>query len=178
MYKSLSIRPFLEKKLIRPILGFLSQGVTPDKLALTVALGVMIGVLPVFGVASILCALIALRLRLNMAAIQLAHYAAAPLQFILLVPFIRIGGVVFNQPPTDFSFGQLYQMCTTDLLATLHNLWFTLFLGFLGWTLVSVPLAFLLYYGTLPIFRKWGAGQRKNTEAAVAPAPLNCPPLS
>ena len=178
MYKILFIRRFLEKKLVRPILGFLSQGITPDKLALTVALGVMIGVLPLFGVASILCALIAFRLRLNMAAIQLAHYAAAPLQFILLVPFIRIGSVLFNQSPTDFSFSQLYPMFTTDLLATLHKLWFTLFLGFLGWTIVSVPLAFLLYYGTLPVFRKLGAGRPKNTEAAITPAPLNCPPLS
>lgn len=178
MYKVLSIRRMLENKLIRPILGFLSQGVTPDKLALTVALGIMIGVLPVFGVASILCALIALSLRLNMAAIQLVHYAAAPLQFILLVPFIRIGGVLFNQPPTDFSFGQLYQMFTTDLLATLHNLWFTLFLAFLGWTIVSVPLAFLLYYGTLPVFRKLGAGRLKDAETVITPAPLNCPPLS
>jgi uncharacterized protein (DUF2062 family) len=178
MQKSVSIKKFLQNKLVRPILGFLNQGVTPNKLALTVALGIIIGLLPIFGVASIICALIAFSLRLNMAAIQLAHYAAAPLQLILLVPFIRIGGVLFNQPPMNFSFGQLYQMFTTDLLATLQNLWFTFFLGFLGWTIVSIPLAFVLYYGTLPVFRKFSAGQLKRVEPEIIPAPVHCPPLS
>jgi uncharacterized protein (DUF2062 family) len=145
---------FIHQKLLRPILGFLNHGVTPEKLALTVALGVIIGMLPVFGVASVLCAVLALSLRLNMAAIQLSHYVAAPLQILMLVPFIRLGGLVYNVAPMPFSFTQLYRMFSTDVIATFKSLWFTFFLGFTGWMLVSIPVAILLYFITLPIFKK------------------------
>jgi uncharacterized protein (DUF2062 family) len=153
------IRAFLQRRLIQPILSFLSQGVTPEKLSLTIALGIIIGMLPVFGIASLVCAFLAFSLRLNMAAIQLAHYAATPLQVLLLVPFIRIGGLVFNQPPLSISFSQLYHMFVTDVLATFQNLWFTFLMGFLGWLMVSIPLAFLLYFITLPVFKKLTPGQ-------------------
>jgi uncharacterized protein (DUF2062 family) len=178
MPKNIPLSDLLQRYLIQPLLGFLSQGVTPGKLALTVALGVIIGMLPVFGVASLICVALSFSLRLNMAAIQLTHYAATPLQVVLLVPFIRIGGLIFNEPASNLSFGQLYQMFTTDILATFQKLWFTFFLGFLGWVTVSIPVALLLYFTTLPIFRKISAGQSKNTVESVATAPVNCPPVA
>jgi uncharacterized protein (DUF2062 family) len=145
---------FIQQKLVRPALGFLNQGITPRKLSLTIALGIIIGMLPIFGVATALCAVAALTLRLNMAAIQLTHYAAAPLQLVMLVPFIRLGGLVFHASPVPFSFTQLYQMFSNDALATFQSLGFTFFLGFTGWLLVSIPLAIFLYYFTLPIFKR------------------------
>ncbi|MES2733396.1 MAG: DUF2062 domain-containing protein [Bacteroidota bacterium] len=159
MKNTIRLSGFLQRHLIQPILSFLSQGVTPQKLSLTIALGVIIGMLPIFGIASLICAFLAFSLRLNMAAIQLTHYAATPLQVLLLVPFIRIGGLFFNQPPLNFSFSQLYEMFTNDVLATFQNLWFTFLLGFMGWLMVSIPVAFLLYFLTLPVFKKLSAGQ-------------------
>ena len=153
------VSAFIQSKFVQPLLGFLKQGVTPSKLSLTIALGVIIGMLPIFGIASLVCAAIALSFRLNMAAIQLTHYAATPLQILLLVPFVRIGGFVFNSPPLPFSFGQLYQMFLSDAWATFQKLWFTFFLGFVGWVMVSVPLAFFLYFVTLPVFRRLGTTQ-------------------
>jgi uncharacterized protein (DUF2062 family) len=140
-----------------PLLRFLQRGVTPHKLALTVALGVIVGMLPVFGIAALICALLAFALRLNMAALQLTHYAATPLQVLLFVPFVRLGAVFFPQAPAAFSFSQLCQMFTADPLATLSQVGATLLTGFLGWGLVSIPLALSLYYLTRPVFKRWSA---------------------
>src|ERR1700732_2274741 len=76
----------------RSVVLWLSQGVSPRRLALTLALGFAVGCIPVIGIPTVLCAGLALALRLNQPAIQVANYAAMPLQFALIVPFVRLGG--------------------------------------------------------------------------------------
>jgi uncharacterized protein (DUF2062 family) len=71
---------------------WLRQGISPRRLALTLALGFAIGCIPVIGIPTVLCAALALLLRLNLPAIQAANYAVMPLQLVLLVPFVRLGG--------------------------------------------------------------------------------------
>ncbi len=71
---------------------WLSQGISPQRLAVTLALGFAVGCIPVIGIPTALCAGLALALKLNLPAIQAANYAAMPLQFALIVPFIKLGG--------------------------------------------------------------------------------------
>lgn len=75
--------------------GWLSQGISPERLALTLALGFAIGCLPMVGIPTALCLLIAFGLRLNVPAIQVANYAAMPLQIVLMFPFVRLGSWMF-----------------------------------------------------------------------------------
>jgi uncharacterized protein (DUF2062 family) len=74
---------------------WLRQGVSPQRLALTLALGFAIGCIPVLGVTTALCIVVALGLRLNFPAIQAANWVAAPLQVVLILPFVRLGGRLF-----------------------------------------------------------------------------------
>ena len=65
---------FFYRRLARPILELLRQGVTPEKIALSVALGAALGVFPAIGLSTTLCAIAALVLRLNLPAIQIVNY--------------------------------------------------------------------------------------------------------
>ncbi len=76
--------------------GWLMQGISPQRLALTLALGFAIGCLPLIGIPTALCLLLALALRLNLPAMQAANYAAMPLQLALILPFVRLGGRIFG----------------------------------------------------------------------------------
>ncbi|MDR3739400.1 MAG: DUF2062 domain-containing protein [Terracidiphilus sp.] len=78
------------------VAAWLCMGVSPRRLALTLALGFAIGCLPVVGITTALCALVALALRLNLPAIQAANYVAMPLQLVLIVPFVRMGRWMFS----------------------------------------------------------------------------------
>jgi uncharacterized protein (DUF2062 family) len=75
--------------------AWMRQGISPSRLALTLALGFVIGCLPMFGIPTALCLVVALGLRLNLPAIQAANYAAMPLQIALIFPFVRLGGWMF-----------------------------------------------------------------------------------
>jgi uncharacterized protein (DUF2062 family) len=74
---------------------WLRQGISPRRLALTLALGFAIGCIPVVGLPTLICAALALVLRLNLPAIQAANYAVMPLQLILIAPFVRMGERLF-----------------------------------------------------------------------------------
>lgn len=78
----------------RNAVHWLSQGISPERLALTLALGFAVGCIPVIGIPTFLCAVLAMALRLNLPAIQAANYAVMPLQLALVVPFVRVGGWV------------------------------------------------------------------------------------
>lgn len=81
----------------RNVVVWLRQGMSPRRLAFTIAVGFAVGCIPVVGIPTILCAALAMALRLNLPAIQAANYAAMPLQLILIVPFVRFGGWMFGR---------------------------------------------------------------------------------
>jgi uncharacterized protein (DUF2062 family) len=73
-------------------LVWLRQGFSPERLALTLALGFVLGCIPVVGVPTGLCLLVAAAFRLNHPAIQAANYAAMPVQVALIAPLVKLGG--------------------------------------------------------------------------------------
>jgi uncharacterized protein (DUF2062 family) len=90
---------FWQRRVVAPILAQLRQGITPEKVALTIALGGTLGIFPILGACTALCAFAALWLRLNQPIIQLVNYLAYPLQVILLIPFYRAGEILFRADP-------------------------------------------------------------------------------
>jgi len=83
----------------REVATWMCKGITPFRLALTLALGFAIGCIPVVGIPTLLCAGLALGFGLSLPAIQVANYAAMPLQLVLIVPFIRLGQRIFAWGP-------------------------------------------------------------------------------
>src|SRR5262249_21127692 len=71
---------FFRRRVARPILELLIEGVTPEKIALSLALGAAFGVFPALGWTTTLCAVLAFALKLNLPAIQLVNYLMYPVQ--------------------------------------------------------------------------------------------------
>ena len=88
----------------------LRRGLTPHKLSMTCAMGVVIGIFPVFGTTTILCFGIAIAFRLNIPLIQLVNYLVAPLQLIFILPFIKMGTILFRLNPFPYNMDQLVQL--------------------------------------------------------------------
>jgi uncharacterized protein (DUF2062 family) len=74
------VKSQLHRRVLEPLLALLKQGISPDRLALCIAIGVVVGNILILGISTILCAAIALIFRLNLAAIQIAQAAMAPTQ--------------------------------------------------------------------------------------------------
>ena len=91
-----SIREFFRCKVLRPLLRQLRGGVTPRRLAWSLALGIVVGINPSVGVTTILVIMLAWAFGLNQIASQIGAHAVAPIHLILFVPFIELGVHLFH----------------------------------------------------------------------------------
>jgi len=64
---------------------------TPQQLALLLAVGLVLGIFPIPGCPTLLCLAAAAGLRLNVAVLQLLNNVTGPLQLALLLPLERAG---------------------------------------------------------------------------------------
>jgi uncharacterized protein (DUF2062 family) len=144
---------FFYRRLARPILDLLRQGVTPEKIALSVALGAALGVFPAIGGTTALCAIAALVLRLNLPAIQIVNYFVYPAQIALLIPFFRVGEKLFRAPHLPISVLQMHAMIRADRWAAIRLLWTTTWHAIAVWCLIAPIIVAVTYAILSPALR-------------------------
>jgi uncharacterized protein (DUF2062 family) len=147
---------FFKRKFLIPVLDLLRQGITPEKIALSIALGITLGVTPVLGSTSLLCFLAALAFRLNVPAIQLVNYAVYPLQFILLVPFIRMGEWMFAATPMKITLAQIVAMVRANAWAAIQTLWLATLHALAAWLVIGSLASLLIYFLLTPFLKQLG----------------------
>jgi uncharacterized protein (DUF2062 family) len=145
---------FLHRRLLRPVLDLLKQGVTPEKLALSLALGAVLGVFPALGCTTLLCALAAFALGLNLPAIQIVNYFMYPLQIALLIPFFRLGEKLFRAPHLPIFVSQIYAMAHANLWAAIKLLWSTTWHAIVVWALLAPLVTAAVYFTLAPLLRR------------------------
>jgi uncharacterized protein (DUF2062 family) len=84
------------RELKRVIKKVLQTGTTPQKITVTLLLGISFGMIPVIGVSTLLLTIIAIVFRLNMVIIQAVNYLVYPLQIILYLPFLKFSAFFFK----------------------------------------------------------------------------------
>ena len=126
---------------------------SPGKLAATVAVGSVVGVIPAIGVTTIIGTAIAARFRLNIAATVLVSYLMQPLQILLALPFIKLGIYWFGMAELRLSLDEMAAMFRADWLQALNKLWLANLAGISAWALLAVPGGILLYLVCLPVFK-------------------------
>ena len=155
---------WLRRRVLDPLLNLLKQGLAPGQLALTVALGVVVGIVPLLGTTTVLAALVAWRLRLNVAALQLVTHLLTPLQLLLFVPLLRQGArLLGNAQEQNLSLAQMRHLFAEDWRAALHLLWRAELGAVVLWLLASVPLVAVLYFVLRPLFRRLAANRGVGT---------------
>ncbi|MFD1872831.1 DUF2062 domain-containing protein [Hymenobacter bucti] len=150
-------RTWVQRRLLDPFMSLLKAGLSPGSLALTVGLGVAFGLAPTFGLTTIVSTATALRLRLNVAAIQLVCHLMSPVQIILLLPFLRWGATILGQGEkvAHLTFEQIKHMGSTEGWGSvLHLLWRAELGALMLWALAAVPVVAALYVGLKPLFAK------------------------
>lgn len=97
------MKDWMRHYIVEPLLALLKQGVSPQRLALSVAIAIVVGNIPILGISTVLCAAIALAFRLNLPAIQLVQAAMAPTQVLLIIPYVRLGEWLLRAPRQTLS---------------------------------------------------------------------------
>jgi uncharacterized protein (DUF2062 family) len=148
------MKSWVWRKVVLPLLVLLRQGVTPEKLALSIALGVVVGVFPVLGTTTVLCAGVALVLRLNLPAIQLVNYLLYPVQLALLLPFLQAGGRLMGVADAGLPVAGILAMLQSRPWALARLLGTATVGAILIWLVVSPIVAAALYLVLAPVLRR------------------------
>ncbi len=136
-------REFLRCHVLRPLLRLLRGGVTPRRLAWSLALGMMIGINPSVGVTTVLVILLAWMFGLNQVASQIGTHLVAPFHILLLVPFIQAGVYLFRTRRLPMTKKQLVHL-SHHPLRMLHEIWQWEWHALVVWAAIAVVLTPLL----------------------------------
>ena len=136
----------------RKVVVWMRQGISPRRLALTLSLGFAIGCIPVVGIPTLVCLALALALQLNLPAIQAANYAAMPLQLLLIVPFVHLGGrLVSFGSGRAIEAGALLQAPPVELISRMGGLAGE---ALLAWLLIAIPAVALMTAALTAVLRR------------------------
>ena len=161
------LREFWQRRVIDVVLSQLRQGITPEKIALTIAAGASVGLFPVLGSTTVLCFIAGVALKLNQPIIQAVNYLVYPLQITGIYFFIRIGEWLTRTPPLQFSIAGLLQQFHQAPLHFFQEFGMTALRGVLAWCLLAPIAAAALYLGLLPLLRRLARLRGSRTDAHV-----------
>ena len=151
------MKDFVRRRLLDPLLALLKQGIAPERLALCVAIGITVGLVPVLGVSTLLCTVIALAFRLNLPAIQLTQAVMAPLQLLLIVPFVRLGEWMMHAAPQPVSVSAGLALMKQGIWHAVIVLKDAILHASVAWIAVAPVAVYTLYRILRPIFSRAAA---------------------
>ncbi len=143
-----------------------TQGTSPEKISQCFAFGILFSVLPFPGFSSILCALFAVWMKLNMAAIQAINWLCLGLQIALVVPFIRIGARIWHAPPPQLSGTEIIALLRASPLAFARMFGDYVIHALTAWIIIG-PVVALATYG---VVRATASQLKKNGSPAAKSA--------
>ncbi len=150
----LAPRSLLYRRLALPFLALLRVGTSPERLAWSIAAGLLIGINPLLGSTTLLCFAVAMLFRLNLAASQLANHVIYPLQLLLLIPFLHLGSRLFHAPPLPLSAHGLLEEAKRNPFELMRRLWLWEWHALILWATLTAVLIAPLALGLTPLLRR------------------------
>jgi uncharacterized protein (DUF2062 family) len=142
----------------RKAAAWLLEGVSPQRLALTLALGFVLGCIPLVGLPTGICVVLALVFRLNLPAIQAANYLAMPFQLALLMPLMRLGAKLVPATNAALDVSALAQSPVQMLLHSSGTVAAQLGVmagqALLAWLLLAIPVVAVLTLTLTGVLRR------------------------
>jgi uncharacterized protein (DUF2062 family) len=156
-----------ERKIVKPIAAILKQGTSHEKIALSIAIGTALGIFPILGATTVLCTLAALILRLNLPAIQLVNFLVYPLQLLLLVPFLRVGGWMFGDQRFSQLGNEMIDLIRSDVWGSFGMLWDLTVYAVVLWLILSPLITITLYRVLKPALMRLPLEKLSHEKSAI-----------
>ena len=138
---------------VQKIFDLFRQGLTPDQMALSIAVGALVGVIPMFGVTTVIITWLAYKMKFNLPLGLFFTYAIGPVHLLMILPFIKIGESIMDVKHTLLSASAIKEAFSTDWLQAIQDLSLEVVCGLTGWTVAAIPASVVLYYILRTIFR-------------------------
>lgn len=157
-------RSFWRRRVLDPIVALLTQGVTAEKIAQTLAVGTVCSLFPFLGTTTALNLGVGLCLRMNQPILQSLNYLLTPVHLVMIVVYVRIGEWVWRAGEDRFTVGEVVRVFRDEtFLSFLQRFGLAGWHAFTAWLLTAPLLFALLYFPLRPLLHR--LARRTGTEA-------------
>lgn len=165
-------RPFWRRRILDPIITLLTQGVTAEKISLTLAVGAVCSMFPFLGTTSLLNLLVGLWLRLNQPILQTLNQLLGPVHLVMIVFYVRLGEWIWRAGENRFTVSEMLRVFREESFREFLNRFGTLgWHAATAWALTAPVLFAIVYFPLRPLIH--GLARRIGTEPpkAIGPRP-------
>jgi len=138
----------------------MTQGITPEKMALTLAVGSALGLFPILGTTCALCLIVGIALRLNQPAIQIVNGICWPLHLPVILALYHLGNRLFSVPAAEMKkhfFSDMFWFLWDHPRAFIAHFGTLAWHLVVAWSLVAPIWMAIVYYVALPVLREIAA---------------------
>ncbi len=167
-----SRRTFWQHRLLDPVVAQLTQGITPEKIALTIAVGSALALFPLVGVTTILCFLAGIALGLNQPIIQVVNYLCTPLHFTAMYYCWQWGdrlfGIIHPKMRMRESAQIMWRLLWDDPGLLMHRFGTTILHAIIVWAVAAPLWIALIYYTARTTLREVARARDESAAKAAA----------
>ncbi len=153
---------FWRRRLIEPIGRQLTQGVSPQRIALTLAAGSAAALFPILGTTTLLCLILAAALKLNQPIVQGINVLCNFIWLPVMLGSIRLGEMITGARRSRPDLTAMSAMLRRHPGEFLHSFGATMAHAVFGWAAAAPIWVAAVYFLTLPALR---AATRRNAAA-------------
>jgi uncharacterized protein (DUF2062 family) len=145
---------FFRRRVVGPVLQLLRYGGTPERLAWSIAVGVVVGVNPLLGSTTALALVVASGFRLNVVASQFGNHLVYPLELLLFPVFIRLGSLLFRTKGLPLELRAIRGAVKAHPWDTTKLLWSWEWHALVVWAAIAVVATPVLKFALKPVLEK------------------------
>jgi uncharacterized protein (DUF2062 family) len=150
----LNIVESIRHKILIPFRLVPKEGLSPEKLAFSVTLGIVSGIFPVIGLTTLLSIVLTMLFRQNLLVVQSIQWILALVQVLLIIPFMQFGAYILNVHALHINMAQINHAFQPGMLSGIRTVGIFHLYGILTWFILVIPTSAVSYYGLLLIFQR------------------------
>jgi uncharacterized protein (DUF2062 family) len=144
----------IQRMLVQPVMKLLRRGATPEELAWSLALGIVVGVNPLLGSTTLVVLGLAALFRLNVVASQVGNHAMYPVEIAMFPVFVKLGSMVFSTKKLPLEGRELVMAAKTHPWDTTRLLWVWEWHALVVWAACAMLALPAIAMGLRPVLRR------------------------
>lgn len=164
-------RTFFERLIVDPIVAQLTQGLTPEKIALTIAIGSSIAMFPLLGTTTIICLVVGVFMKLNQPIIQAVNYACTPIHIPFIYYSFKWGEKLFGVAHSRLEMRVMRRLLAEDPLQFMRDYSMTAVHAVVVWAILVPFWGVAIYYVVRPMLREIARVKAEAAARAAAKSP-------
>jgi len=169
----LKIAESIKSRILIPFRLFPKKGLTPEKIAFSLTLGLISGLFPGIGMTTVISIGLTLLFRQNLLIVQSVQWILALVQIVLIIPFMRFGAFLLNHNVVHITMNQINHAFQPGMVSGIKTLGVFHLYGIFTWIILAIPAGIIFYFTFLAVLQK----RARSLEVPVEPGIQNLPGL-